>query len=370
MSISDSTFRRARRSGNPVIHGNRATFIWEGRTAPYLMSDLNGWDSTARPFKRIHPGSSSASSPLGRSVWSCSLTLPRDAYIEYAFYNPVTRERFLDPLNPHTVNNGMGNRNNFFYMPESMPSPFAVRRADVHVGLLSSQRVETKWLRDDHEREIYLYRPPAKGPVPLLIVYDGQDYLQRAKLTTIVDNLIADKRIQPVAMVFLPHAGRWRSVEYACSDGTLLWLVQVILPLARKRLNLLDIEKYPGAYGVLGASLSGTMSLYTGLRMPEIFGRVLSQSGAFMIESLDFAAVDLVKHGQARDINIWMDVGRLDELLEDNRGMHALLKEKGYQVTYREFTAGHCYTAWRDDIWRGLEVMFPYSRSRENIGTM
>jgi len=326
------------------------------------MSDLNRWDSTVRPFIRIRPSSTSdshISSPLRKPVWSCSLTVPRDAYIEYAFYNPSTRKRLLDPLNQHTVNNGIGNRNNYFYMPETMPSPFVVRRADVHVGRLSSQRVETKWLRDDHEREIYFYRPSAKGPVPLLIVYDGQDYLQRAKLTTIVDNMIANKSIQPIAMVFLPHAGRWRNVEYACSDGTLLWIDQVILPLARKRLNLLDIEKHPGAYGVLGASLSGTMALYTGLRMPEIFGRVLSQSGAFMIESLDFAAVDLVKHGQARDINIWMDVGRLDELLEDNRRMHALLKEKGYQVTYREFTAGHCYTAWRDDIWRGLEVMFP-----------
>src|SRR6185295_12284158 len=182
MSISDSTIQRARRSGNPVIHGNRATFIWEGRTAPHLMSDLNRWDSTVRPFIRIRPSSTSdshISSPLRKPVWSCSLTVPRDAYIEYAFYNPSTRKRFLDPLNQHTVNNGMGNRNNYFYMPESMPSPFVVRRADVHVGLLSRQRVETKWLRDDHKREIYFYRPHAKGPVPLLIVYDGQDYLQR-----------------------------------------------------------------------------------------------------------------------------------------------------------------------------------------------
>jgi enterochelin esterase family protein len=39
--------------------------------------------------------------------------------------------------------------------------------------------------------------------------------------------------------------------------------------------------------------------------------------------------------------------------------MYALLKEKGYNVAYREFTAGHNYTAWRDDVWRGLEAMFP-----------
>jgi enterochelin esterase family protein len=31
-------------------------------------------------------------------------------------------------------------------------------------------------------------------------------------------------------------------------------------------------------------------------------------------------------------------------------------------VIYREFSAGHNYTAWRDDIWRGLEAMFPFSR--------
>lgn len=355
MSTSHSTVQQARRSGNPVIHGNRATFIWQGRAAPCLVSDVNGWDSTLRPFKRLPPGARSASY---KPVWSCSLTVPRDAYVEYAFYNPVTRQRFLDPLNSHTVSNGVGGRNNFFYMPESMPSPFVVRRADVEGGILSSHRVETKWLREDHEREVYLYRPPVKGPVPLLVVYDGQDYLQRAKLTTIVDNLIADKRTQPVAMALLPHAGRWRSVEYACSDATLLWLDQVIVPLAEKRLNLLDIHKHPGAYGVLGASLGGTMALYTGLRMPEIFGKVILQSGAFMVESLDFAAVDLVRHRHGQNISLWMDVGRMDELLEDNRRMHALLKEQGYQVNYREFSGGHNYTAWRDDLWRGLEAMF------------
>jgi enterochelin esterase-like enzyme len=35
------------------------------------------------------------------------------------------------------------------------------------------------------------------------------------------------------------------------------------------------------------------------------------------------------------------------------------LKEKRYNVTYRKLSAGHNYTAWRNDVWRGLEVMFP-----------
>ena len=356
MTGPNSTIQQAKRNGNPVIDGNEATFFWEGDHAPRLVSDVTNWDDSARPFKRLSPRLQPASA---KTVWHCALSLPRDAYIEYALRDPVTQKNFPDPLNKRSVSNGMGGRNNYFYMPETMPSPFALRRADLPGGALTSHSVETKWLRDDYERDIYLYRPPVKEPVPLLVVYDGQDYLHRAKLAVIVDNLIADRRIRPIAMAFLPGAGRWRNVEYACSDATLLWLDQVILPLAGEKLNLLDIQKHPGAYGVLGASLGGTMALYTGLRMPDVFGRALSQSGAFSIESRDFAPVDLVRHGHANDLRIWMDIGQLDILLEDNRGMVALLQEQGYDVTYREFVAGHNYTAWRDDVWRGLEAMFP-----------
>jgi enterochelin esterase family protein len=356
MTGPNSTIQQAKKNGNPIIDGNEVTFFWEGNHAPQLMSDWNGWDDSPRPFKRLSPKLQAATA---KSVWYCTLSLPRDAYIEYALYDTVTQKKCLDPLNKRTVNNGVGGRNNYFYMPENMSSPFAIRRADIPTGKLSSHSVETKWLRDDYERDIYLYHPPVKEPVPLLIVYDGQDYLHRAKLTTVVDNLIADKRIRPIAMAFLPSAGRWRNVEYACSDATLLWLDQVILPLAKKKLHLLDIEKHPGAYGVLGASLGGTMALYTGLRMPDVFGNVLSQSGAFTIETRDFAPVDLVQYGHADDIRIWMDVGQLDALLEDNQTMHTMLQDKEYNVTYREFVAGHNFTAWRDDVWRGLEAMFP-----------
>jgi enterochelin esterase-like enzyme len=254
----------------------------------------------------------------------------------------------------------VGSRNNFFYMPEAVPSPFSIRRADISAGILTRHRVETLILQEDGERDVYLYRPPVKGPVPLLAVYDGVDYLRRGKLAVIVDNLIAEKRIRPIAMAFLQNGKRARSVEYACSDATLLWLENVVLPLARKQLNLLDIKKHPGAYGILGASFGGLMSMYTGLRMPDIFGNVLSQSAVFEMEGRDFAAVDLIRHGHAQDINIWMDAGKLEWLLKDNRRMQPILKEKGYKVVYREFTAGHNYTAWRDNIWRGLETMFPY----------
>lgn len=356
MTLSESTIRRALEAGNPIIQSNRATLIWEGEFAPHLISDVSGWEEKPRPFKRV-----STSAKFDLPIWSCSLILPRDAYVEYAFYNPLTQEKALDPLNQQTVNNGVGSRNNFFYMPETRPSAFSIRRTDVPTGTLTRYRVDAGFLEDDSKRAVYLYKPPTQAPVPLLIVYDGQDYLQRGKLATIVDNLIADKRIRPIALAFLQNGKGRRTVEYFCSDATLLWLEQAVLPLARKHLKLINIGEHPGAYGVLGASASGLMSLYTGLRMPEIFGKILCQSGVFSLDGRDLAVVDLIRYSHARDIKIWMDVGTLDELLEDNRRMIALLDKRQYNVTYREFSAGHNYTAWRDDVWRGLEEMFPFA---------
>jgi len=357
MTSANSLIQRAREQGTPVVEGNRATFFWEGDSAPLLISDVTGWDERPKTFKRLTPTLKSASR---QPIWSCSLTLPRDAYIEYAFRDPVTQDHFLDPWNEQSVSNGMGKRNNFFYMPETMPSPFSMRRADVPTGTLQRRRVDTSWLlQDEGDRDVYLYKPPTREPVPLLIVYDGPDYLHRARLATVVDNLIADRRIRPIAMAFLQNGRSRRSLEYFCSDATICWLDREILPLARKHLRLIPTKEQPGAYGVLGASAGGLMAVYTGLRMPDVFGNVLSQSGVFALYGRDFAAVDLVRHEHAPGVKFWMDVGRLDDLLEDNRRMQSLLNEKGYHVSYREFSGGHNYTAWRDDVWRGLEEMFP-----------
>jgi len=350
MTPSDLTIRRALESGNPVVHGNKATLLWQGESAPLLISEVYGWEDRPRPFKPT-------SNP---EVWYSSLTVPRDAYVEYAFLDPVTHKKVPDPLNRQTVSNGVGGRNHFFYMPETMPSPFAIRRADVRSGTITRHRVDAGFLQDDGERDVYLYKPPTSGATPLLVVYDGYDYLQRARLGTIVDNLIADQRIRPIAIAFLQNGRTRRTVEYFCSDATIYWLEREVLPLARKHLRLLNLGDHPGAYGVLGASAGGLMSFYTGLRMPDIFGNVLCQAAVFSIDGRDSAAVDLVRYGQGRDLKIWMDVGTLDELLEDNRQMIALLDRRQYSVTYREFSAGHNYTAWRNDVWHGLEAMFPY----------
>jgi enterochelin esterase family protein len=155
------------------------------------------------------------------------------------------------------------------------------------------------------------------------------------------------------------HGGPARGIEYSCSETTLGFLHLHVLPLARKELDLVSVQAQPGAFGILGASMGGLMALYAGLRAPEVFGRVLSQSGAFAADEHEYVVWDLIRYGPVRPLRIWMDAGRFEWLLPPNRGMHDLLVEHGYDVTYREYNGGHNYPSWRDEVWRGLEHLFP-----------
>jgi enterochelin esterase family protein len=337
---------RARREGNPLVDGEKVTFVWQGDAAPHLMDDLHGWEDHPQKLKSISPG-----------LWACSFTLPRDAYFEYAFIDLESGQRLRDPLNRKRVNNGVGSYNHTFYMPGAGPSPLTRKQPGIPHGTIRTHTVDTWMLRNEGRRRIHFYHPPRRGKVPLLVVYDGPDYMQRGHLPIIVDNLIAARRIRPIAMAFLPNGGALRGVEYACSDATLAWITHEVLPLAGKELNLVDPGKQPGAFGVMGASFGGLMSVYTGLRLPGIFGHIISQSAVFEWEGQDFVAVELIRHAPARP-RIYMDVGSLDFLLEDNRRIVPLLREKDFDLTYHEYGGAHNYTSWGDHVHLGLEKMF------------
>ncbi len=344
--MKQSLLARARVHGTPLIEGARVTWLWRGRSTPALVGDFNQWDVGRAPrFRRVAP-----------DLFACTLALSLDAYIEYAFRHGTAHR--VDPLNPRQTPNGLGGRNSYFYMPRAAPTPLISRTPGRPHGTLTRHAVQMDFLATTRPRAVWLYQPPAPGPYPLLVVWDGADYLRRVKLPAIVDNLIAQQRIRPMALALVASDGPARLVEYGASDITLLSLTQQILPLARKHLPLLDWRRHHGAYGVLGASMGGLMALYTGLRLPHIFGRVLSQSGAFAIPGREFVTSALVRHSPRLPLKIWMSVGRYEWLLGRNRAMYRLLKSKRYAVTYREYNTGHNYPAWRDEIANGLEVMF------------
>src|SRR5260370_28608052 len=175
-----------------------------------------------------------------------------------------------------------------------------------------------------------------------------------------VDNLIAAGRIRPLALAMVANGGKARFVECACNDSTVSFLRSCVVPLARAQLNLVDLDAHPGAYGLLGASMGGLCALYTALRAPSVFGHAISQSGAFALGALgnDPVVFDLVRHLPKPPVKIWMDVGTFEQLLPANQRMQALLRQRGYDVTYREYHGGDNHSPWRDYLVRGVEGLF------------
>ncbi|MFP2929255.1 alpha/beta hydrolase-fold protein [Pyxidicoccus sp. 3LG] len=338
---------RAREQGSPVIDGDTATFIWRGRGPVSLAGDFQDWRGTPLPFERIAPG-----------LWARSLTLPRDAYVEYALLDS-RGGRLEDAFNPRVSDNGFGGFNHCFYMPEGGPPDVLQRPRGAARGRVSRHQVETADMAVGGRRQVVLYAPPVQGPVPLVVVLDGDDYLRRVKLPEVVDSLVARGLMRPVALALVSHGGEARSVEYTCSEYTVDLLLRRVLPLARKELSLVDEKREPGAHAVLGSSFGGLMALFAGLRAPEVFGRVLAQSGGFSVDGRDFVVFDLARQTPRRPLDVWMDCGRFEVLLEGNQRMAPLLAASGHRVEYREYNGGHNYPAWRDDVWRGLAWLFP-----------
>jgi enterochelin esterase family protein len=135
------------------------------------------------------------------------------------------------------------------------------------------------------------------------------------------------------------------------------FLTEELLPWADERLSFGDD---PARTVVAGSSLGGLTAAYCGLRRPDRFGLVLSQSGAFS-RGLpgDFAQAERLP------LRFWLDVGRyetmtfeqLPSLYHANLHMRDVLVAKGYDVVFREFAGGHDYFWWRETIADGLVAL-------------
>lgn len=343
--MKKNLLERLQREGNPLIDDGRVTFLWNGDSAPQLLDDLHNWDEHPQKFERIAPG-----------LWAVSFALTADSYLEYSLRDPLSGAAIRDPFNKNRISNGIGGHNHFFYMPEAGSTPLIKPAEKKFRGTVTRHKVDTGALGGNKTRTVYLYHPAVRAMTPLLLVYDGMDYLRRGKINHIVDNLIAQKRIRPISMALLHNGGDSRRfVEYNGSDTTLLWLMKNILPFAKQNLRLTNER---GGFGALGASLGGLMSMYTGLRLPEIFGKIICQSGVFEFNGLDCSVVDLIRHAPKPDVKIWMGVGKMEELLEDNRRILPIFSAKNYDVSYHEFGGGHNFTSWRNSLGNALEKMF------------
>jgi enterochelin esterase family protein len=338
----------ARRLGTPLVDPDGATFVHLGTgPPPPLVGEWSGFRvDAAPPCTELAPG-----------VWTWRKDFPAGAYLEYGYL--VEGRRVPDPLNRMRVADGTGGHLSPLWMPQArreaarlgaLPASAAPR------GRLSRHRLETARLIAGRTRRVVLYRPAGgdAANVDLLIALDGQDYLRRQRLHRIVDVLVAERRITPLAIAFVDHGDEARFPEYACSDAMVGFLADRVVPFARSALGLQARRT-----GIMGPSLGGLMALYAGLRRPDTFDRVLSQSGTFELPGREMVTGDLVRHLPPRPVAVRLSAGTFEWLAGPVARMAELLRARGYDVAHRPFEAGHNHRAWAEDAVLGLESQFP-----------
>lgn len=273
-----------------------------------------------------------------------------------------------DPLNPARGGpaGSFLNKLSLLELPGAPPLTLAKRRDGVPAGEVTKSRFKSRIL--DNERNISVYTPPGYSkdgpPCHLLVVFDRDQYTADAFVPTpvILDNLAAEGKIPPTVAVFVGNVNR--NKELPCNDAFADFLAKELVPQIRADYRVTD---KPEETIVAGSSYGGLASAFAAFRHPEVFGRVLSQSGSYWWtkpgdEEHEWLTRQFVTSPKLPvrfylDVGLWeggVDKPHAPTQVAANRHLRDVLRAKGYDVTYAEFSGNHDYFYWRGTFADGL----------------
>ncbi|SFS63049.1 alpha/beta hydrolase [Marininema halotolerans] len=226
--------------------------------------------------------------------------------------------------------------------------------------------VESTLLNETRPFQIYL--PPnhdENASYPVLYLQDGDDYFNLGRLATQANRMILDEEIHPFAAVALPVDKSKRTSEYApigdWFDHYLQFFTEELLPAIEEKY---PVSTHPDDRVLGGSSLGGTVSLHLALQYPQEFQRVLSQSGAFLEQTLD----KIGQSGSLGYLEIYQTIGKSEtavpthmgnlDLLARNREVHRVLLERDAHVEYSEQEGDHTWGFWQRDLPIALTFFF------------
>lgn len=275
------------------------------------------------------------------------LEFPNAARVEYKFI--VDGKWILDPANPNKVDNGVGGENSYFEMPDYKPTAWDSDTAQPIIKDIHELEVESKKF-GKRTVKIYLpweyYKRGIPSKMPVLYLQDGSEYIARAKALNVLENLIAAKKVEPFAIVFIDPKDRMK--EYWANDDWADFVALEVVPAVEKK-YFSAIKTGRENRALFGASLGGITSFWIGLKHPEVFGRVGGQSNSFWVDD-ERVVKEIEKLDASKNaFKFYIDDGTL-EGVEDSRKVVKILKDKGFDVTYVEGESGHNWTSWRDRL--------------------
>ena len=331
------------------VSGTRVTLTPPaGATA--LLGDFTDW--TKRPPLPVIGGQ------------ALTLTLPRGAWVEYAWLGEDAKP-FADPDNAQKSLNPWWNYPRAAEVGEYPRHPLWQGEAPAERG--EAHRLAWEGQVFSGKRRGYVYTPPnfdAARTYPVYYVQDGVAFYRTGRLGELLDRALAQQLIDPAVLVFVEPQGR--NAEYYLNDRYFDFLLQEVLPQVEARF---PVSRQASERGLWGASLGGLISFFTAWQHPEVFGRVVSHSGAFIAspQGQQGQQIDTTTAGEwlreqlqaqpPTGLKVSLDSGTLEWLLSPNRRMAAALQDLGIAHQYREYPSGHNWVTWQIALPEALLFM-------------
>lgn len=335
----------------PIRQKDSVAFVYQGKASSVdWMGDFNGWGYD----KKFN---NSGKNIPGTQIWILKASFPEDARLDYKIV--VNKQNWiLDPLNPHHQWSGVGggSPNSELRMPGYTDEEVQSVREDIPKGnikgdmLFNSEKL-------GYQMTFSVYLPPGvtEEKLPTVYVTDGYEYLhpQLGNMATVIDNLIADKKIEPVMAVFIDHrepanrTNNRRMQELVMNENYLDFFVNEFIPYIESNYPAIQSSE---KRAILGSSVGGLNATYFAFTRPDVFGNVGIQSPSFWTRPQIYSLCD---SPEGSKIKISMTSGLINDASEGGRKMISILENNACTYHYREVNQGHSWGNWKyliDDI--------------------
>lgn len=372
-SAVDDFWREIKQHGTPLIEPASpeqyyVTFLWHDDGTTQSVDVIQDWGADGISEHGM-------THLQGANIWYKTRLMPSDTRTTYQLApDPLPRDHsgnipFIpDPLNPKQFSpywdeNGFKIWFSSLVLPDAPLQPWL--SADVPAGTIT---LHTPF---EDNRRIWVYVPNSllSPPYSLLIVLDGRLAIDILDFPAMLDLRMAEGKIAPTLALFIDNSDR---KELQCVPEFASFVAQRVVPWAR---STFPLSHNPAHTVITGSSYGGLCAVYLGLRFPNIFGAVLSQTGWFRWhpdndQEHEWLARQFINH-PIQSVAFYLNVGILENArmldngpsqLVANRHMRDVLQAKGYKVIYREYSGGHDYSSLQDPLFDALALMLASNR--------
>ncbi len=288
----------------------------------------------------------------------------------YGYGFDVDGVTILDPNNALIKPNLIW-RSNMVVVPGSKAKPWEVR--DVPHGIVHHHFYKSGIIGD--QRDYFVYTPPgytARAKYPVLYLLHGYSdtanaWTEVGKANVIVDNLIAEGKVNPMLIVMplgygipdfaSPHGPGFQPARTKKNyDLFRKALLEEVIPRVETDYSIL---RQPRSRAIAGLSMGGAESLYTGLNNTDRFAYI----GAFSSGGIttDFAKMfpgldPSTANDRLREL--WISCGTEDGLIKVNRDLVKWLNERKVRLTAVETPGRHAWMVWRRNLAGFAQLLF------------